>query len=403
MEEAVLDVFVVCEKVLQYITKMVVDEEKQYVLTNYNKVKGETVAKDSDHNTLVLYMNISYATVKPKRVQMFQLKDPEGQEIFQTMTSTSDKLSNCFINNKPFKSQASKWMKNLKSCVQLSFPKIRITNKPIKTAEHVLMDTRFKLRQDLKQAENGVARESLEKQIVDVENQLSEAVSKENFERINENFKLLSNGQGSFNPVGVWKAKQRVFPKHAKPLPVAKSDRNGRIVSNPEELNQLYVDTYKHRLRHRPIRPELKQLESLKMELFYKRLKLVKLQESNPWDLESLRSVLKSLKKNKSRDPHNLINELFRPEVIGSDLEYSLLLLLNKIKQNFIFPDFMQYADIVSIYKGRGKKNSLESDRGIFIMNICRGIIMKIIYKEEYETIESHMSDSNIGARKRKM
>ena len=62
----------------------------------------------------------------------------------------------------------------------------------------------------------------------------------------------------------------------------------------------------------------------------------------------------------------------------------------------------MQYSDIVSIYKGRGKTNPLESDRGIFIMNICRGIIMKIIYKEEYETIESHMSDSNIGARKRK-
>ena len=196
--------------------------------------------------------------------------------------------------------------------------------------------------------------------------------------------------------------RSKVFPKHAKPLPVAKSDNNGRIVCNPEELNQLYVDTYKHRLRHRPIRPELKQLESLKMELFYKRLQLVKLQKSNPWDFENLRSVLKSLKKNKSRDPHHLINELFRPEVIGSDLEYSLLLMLNKIKQNFIFPDFMQYADIVSIYKGRGKKNSLESDRGIFIMNICRGIIMKIIYKEEYETIESQMSDSNIGARKRK-
>ena len=71
--------------------------------------------------------------------------------------------------------------------------------------------------------------------------------------------------------------------------------------------------------------------------------------EFKPWDKEDLRSVLKCLKKNKSRDPHNLINELFRPENIGSDLEYSLLLLLNKVKQSFIFPDFMQFANIVSL------------------------------------------------------
>ena len=62
----------------------------------------------------------------------------------------------------------------------------------------------------------------------------------------------------------------------------------------------------------------------------------------------------------------------------------------------------MQFANIVSIYKGKKSKNSLENDRGIFIMNIFRSILMKIIYNQEYETIDSHMSDSNIGARKRK-
>ena len=70
-----------------------------------------------------------------------------------------------------------------------------------------------------------------------------------------------------------------------------------------------------------------------------------------PWKLEDLRSVLKLLKKNKSMDPHGLINELFSPENIGSDLEFSLLLLLNKIKQNLTIPHFMQFANIISIYK----------------------------------------------------
>jgi hypothetical protein len=62
----------------------------------------------------------------------------------------------------------------------------------------------------------------------------------------------------------------------------------------------------------------------------------------------------------------------------------------------------MQYANIIYIYKGRGKMNSLENDRGIFIINIVRSILMKLIYKEEYDTIDENMSDSNVGARKRK-
>ena len=126
------------------------------------------------------------------------------------------------------------------------------------------------------------------------------------------------------------------------------------------------------------------------------------MKQFEPWNLDNLRSVLRSLKKNKSMDPHGLINELFRPENIGHDLEFSLLLLFNKIKQNLTIPHFMQFANIVSIYKGKKSKNFLENDRGIFILNIFRSILMKIIYNEEYETINKNMSDSNIGARRGK-
>ena len=143
---------------------------------------------------------------------------------------------------------------------------------------------------------------------------------------------------------------------------MAKVDSGGRVVTTPEELKKLYLNTYVHRLRHRPIRPELKYLESLKTELFYKRLELVKYKTIEPWTLKDLRVVLKSLKNNKSRDPHDLINELFKPENIGSDMECSLLLMLNRVKKTFTFPEIMHFANIMSIYKGRGKMNSLEND-----------------------------------------
>ena len=39
-EESILDFFVVCEKVLCFIERMIIDEEKKFLLSNYKKVNG---------------------------------------------------------------------------------------------------------------------------------------------------------------------------------------------------------------------------------------------------------------------------------------------------------------------------------------------------------------------------
>ena len=62
----------------------------------------------------------------------------------------------------------------------------------------------------------------------------------------------------------------------------------------------------------------------------------------------------------------------------------------------------MENANITSIYKGKGQKNDLQNERGIFGMNIFRSLLLKLIYNDEYENIDSNMSDSNVGGRKRK-
>ena len=197
LEEAVLDVFVVCDKVLSYVKKMVVDEEKEFVLTNYNKVKGEIITKDSDHNTLVLYLDIPYSTIKPKRVEFFNLKNGEGQERFKSLTSNCEKLSKCFENSDNFSKQSTKFEKVLKSCIQQSFTKIRITNNIKKTSDTNLIDERFKLKQRIKLAEDDDTREALEKSLEEVEKQLANTVCKANFEKVVENLSLLGNDQHS--------------------------------------------------------------------------------------------------------------------------------------------------------------------------------------------------------------
>ena len=169
------------------------------------------------------------------------------------------------------------------------------------------------------------------------------------------------------------------------------------MITSQNKLKTLYLETFVHRLRSRPMKAELEGLRKLKEELCEERIKLSKLTKSSSWTIEDLRKVLKSLKPNKCRDPHGMINELFKPGVIGKNLETSLLTLLNKVKEEMIIPEFMELVNIVSIYKGRGEKSNLQNDRGIFLVNLVRSILMKLVYQDKYDIIDDSMSDSQIG------
>lgn len=61
----------------------------------------------------------------------------------------------------------------------------------------------------------------------------------------------------------------------------------------------------------------------------------------------------------------------------------------------------MLYTNITTIPK-QGSEKVLTNQRGIFRISVLRYILMKLIYKSEYETIDSNMSESNIGGRKGK-
>ena len=81
------------------------------------------------------------------------------------------------------------------------------------------------------------------------------------------------------------------------------------------------------------------------------------------WNPDLLNLILSSLKLGKSRDPLGLVSEIFKPDVAGKDLTSSLLSMLNKSKSITQLPGFMQLRNISSIYKGKGEKMNLDSDR----------------------------------------
>ena len=137
------------------------------------------------------------------------------------------------------------------------------------------------------------------------------------------------------------------------------------------------------------------------MKLIQMKLKLSEQTKSIPFQMSDLDQVLNNLKSGKSRDPLGISRDVFKPSNIGTDLKESLLQLCNKIKEEGVIPDFMCRATITTIPK-KGPRTELKNERGIFLVNSVRGILMRMLFNSESNMIDSNMSDSNIGGRKNK-
>ena len=183
---------------------------------------------------------------------------------------------------------------------------------------------------------------------------------------------------------------------------MTKFDRKGNLISAPNALKKLYIDHYVQRLEHRDIRPEYVENYNKKVALWKLRSQRLKMKVTPDWSLKELRNGIKLLKNNKSRDPSGLLNELFKSPVIGKELEMAILKLVNGIKSKYLIPSTIQMSNITTIYKSSGSRQDLESDRGTFSLSVYRKIIDKLIYQEKYPMIDENMSNSNIGARKKR-
>ena len=116
--------------------------------------------------------------------------------------------------------------------------------------------------------------------------------------------------------------------------------------------------------------------------------------------MKDLELVLKHLKKQKSRDPLGLANDIFRPEVAGDDLKEAILKMMNKIKSEQCYPKCLEPCNISSIWKRKSSRNDFDFYRGIFRVTIFRSILDRLIYNDEIHNLDRNLTDSNVGARK---
>ena len=65
-----------------------------------------------------------------------------------------------------------------------------------------------------------------------------------------------------------------------------------QLITNPDELKELYLKTFQYRLRHRPVQPGYEELLELQEELFNQRLEIAKDDKYPGWTMADLEEVL---------------------------------------------------------------------------------------------------------------
>ena len=390
-EESIIDHVLISEDLENDLESIIIDEEGENALTKVLKTKKGVKTKSSDHNPIITNFSMKWSSkVTKPRIEMFNLKNKEGQEKFKQLTSNSTMLTDIVSSKDDINICTKKFLKSLNQCIRKSFKKIRITDKP-----NIEIESLFNQRRKLRSSRDEKSRCELE----EVEKKLADFCAQSNYEKIKEEIENINCDEGGFNSGHLWKLKKKMSPKCRDP-PTAMLDNQGNLVTTAKAIEALAVETYRKRLENREINKDLESLKKEKEELCKLRLRLASSRKTPDWTMEQLEVVLDYLKKNKSRDPLGYANDIFKSDVAGNDLKQAILILLNRIKRELIYPKVLEDVDISSIYKNKGCRNSFEYYRGIFRVPILRTILDRLIYNDEYYNIDENLSDCNVGARK---
>ena len=393
-EESIIDFLIVSDDLVDDVKEMVIDEKKEHALAVVRRKNGIVKVTTSDHNTILTTFRLEWSNSDRKeRVEVFNMKNKECQQIFKEHTSQTNKLSVVFDSDDDINAQTKKFIKLLNKCIYKCFRKVKVSNS--KETEYEKLYAKW-VRTKEKDDRDG------KKEADKLEKELADKYADKIYDQIKDEIEGLNCEEGGKNGSQLWKKlTKKLNPRYQEP-PVAMKDDMGNILTSKEDILTNTVKHYKKVLANRDIKEGMEEHKNEREDLALSRMKEAALNKTIDWDINDLDIVLKHLKKDKSTDALGYINEIFKPEVIGSDLKLAVLKLMNKIKKEQIFPKCLELCNITSIFKKKGSKSDFNNYRGVFRALIFRTILERLIYNDEYPNIDMNLTDANVGARNKR-
>ena len=220
--------------------------------------------------------------------------------------------------------------------------------------------------------------------------------------KIKDELKEVNWEDGGFNPGKFWKLEKKLSPRQSDP-PTAMKDLEGNILTSDKEIIAEAARHYRSVFEETTIDKNLNDYKSERGKLCKMRLQKASQNKTPPWSICDVKNAIKDLNTGISKDPHGQPNEIFKEGVAGAGLIEAITKLMNLLKDNpEEYPECMDICNVTSIYKNKGDRNVFDAHRGVFRTTTLRNILDRLIYNDEYSTVDSNLTDCNVGSRKKR-
>ena len=125
IERSAIDFFIICRRLFEMLSLMVINEDRDFVMTKYSSRKGVEKITVSDHNLMWCKFNIQWSSfLKPEKRFMFNFKESESLDGFKQYNDRNEKLVQCLTNCEDIVSGGRKWFSELKDSIYKCFRKV---------------------------------------------------------------------------------------------------------------------------------------------------------------------------------------------------------------------------------------------------------------------------------------
>ena len=380
-EKSIIDYILLSRDIEAKMVSIEVDEKGTMRTRGYSK--------ESDHNTMIMKMKTERCT-STQKIKKWRLNNEEGWKQY------NEKIAKLKVDeNRNYEEYRKQIISALKETVgQDTITVSNKKNKPrLSTEMRQLREERKKKRKQFCQASKEDKQRSLE-EYYKAQSDIRIRIQREEKERLQKTIDMITNAENPRNII--WEMRKKINRRHKEEYDII--TENDRIITDPEEARQHVAEYYEQLYTARPAKPGMEKWTEHIQET-NKKTQEELAEKENPPDItmREIREAKKKLKRRKANGPDDIPNEIFTEATDKSLHVYRTI--INKTVHNKKIPEEWKEGEIISIYKGKGKKGKCSNERGITLSSNFGKLYERIINSRLQKEI--NISDAQGGGKKK--
>lgn len=398
-KKSVLDYVLTQTEYQQNITKMVIDEKKEWTPYRVKKENGTARLIYTDHTAIWVEANLYIEHEDQQKKEIKRIYGNRENKSYMEELKTKEITKILEQKNGNFQERYEKWSESVKTVYEAAGREInnkKSTSKEQRTLVKHYKTLRKRTRQRIRDKGE---RKKLTEEIKELKEEIIKAEKTSYTRRIRRIVENIKREGGNINPGAFWEV-QKQLTKKKEDKSIAIKNKRGERVEGKEEVLCVYKEFYKDLLE--PTKCTEAENEGKKQEEwidneFEKIRTEARNQEPMEISEEDVRKSIKKLKKKKAGDRDGWRNEMIIEG--GEEMVKSLCKIFKEIARTGETPERWEKIKIRSIHK-KGSTTEMNNRRGIFLTNIVSKVWERIIMEEIRKDLK--MSVFQNGAQKGK-